>query len=70
MIKIYWHQEVVDLLLLIKLLEILMHLSPGAAISLDMNYSIQEIVNFIWCIHIPAEFLLESLCSSGYVNSP
>jgi hypothetical protein len=26
-----WHQEVVDALLLIKLLEILMHLSPGAS---------------------------------------
>jgi hypothetical protein len=31
MIKIEWHREVVDALLLIKLVEILMHLSPGAS---------------------------------------
>jgi hypothetical protein len=45
MIKIYWHQEVMDVLLLIKLFEILMCLGPGAAISLDLNNNIQEIVN-------------------------
>jgi hypothetical protein len=40
MIKMEWHQEVVDALLLIKLLEILMHLSPGGSKVFNLNGTI------------------------------